>query len=155
MHYYGIVVVNACILYTRQDKQEKEFIFRHSRTVFELLDEDGSNDISAEEFESFGFLFNFQGRAVRQIFREFDVSGDQVSQNLIKNNQVHCIALLFFLNPQNKLKTVIPQILNPVFLFIQFAEKYIIMGIRIAPISIVPFMNDFRFKLTKVVTVVI
>ena len=63
-----------------QDKQEKEFIFRHSRTVFELLDEDGSNDISAEEFESFGFLFNFQGRAVRQIFREFDVSGDQVSK---------------------------------------------------------------------------
>ena len=47
--------------------------------MFELLDEDGSNDISAEEFESFGFLFNFQGRAVRQIFREFDVSGDQVS----------------------------------------------------------------------------
>lgn len=67
-----------------QDKQEKEFIFRHSRTVFELLDEDGSNDISAEEFESFGFLFNFQGRAVRQIFREFDVSGDQVSQSKIR-----------------------------------------------------------------------
>ena len=65
-----------------QDKQEKEFIFRHSRTVFELLDEDGSNDISAEEFESFGFLFNFQGSAVRQIFREFDVSGDQVTIQL-------------------------------------------------------------------------
>ena len=70
--------MNACSLLP-QDKQEKEFIFRHSRTVFELLDEDGSNDISAEEFESFGFLFNFQGSAVRQIFREFDVSGDQVS----------------------------------------------------------------------------
>ena len=64
---------------TLQDKQEKEFIFRHSRTVFELLDEDGSHDISAEEFEGFGFLFNFHGSAVRQIFREFDVSGDQVS----------------------------------------------------------------------------
>ena len=72
------MTVNACTL-SAQDKQEKEFIFRHSRTVFELLDEDGSNDISAEEFESFGFLFNFQGSAVRQIFREFDVSGDQVS----------------------------------------------------------------------------
>jgi len=46
--------------------------------VFELLDADGSNIVSAEEFESFGFLFNFEGRAVRQIFREFDVSGDQV-----------------------------------------------------------------------------
>ena len=62
-----------------QDKQEKQFIFRHSRSVFELLDADGSNNISAEEFESFGFLFNFEGRAVRQIFKEFDVSGDQVS----------------------------------------------------------------------------
>lgn len=64
--------------YCLQDKQEKQFIFRHSRSVFELLDADGSNIVSAEEFESFGFLFNFEGRAVRQIFREFDVSGDQV-----------------------------------------------------------------------------
>ena len=55
-------------------------LFHHFCTVFELLDEDSSNDISAEEFESFGFLFNFQGSAVRKIFREFDVSGDQVSK---------------------------------------------------------------------------
>lgn len=67
-----------------QDKQEKQFIFRHSRSVFELLDADGSNNISAEEFESFGFLFNFERRAVWQIFREFDVSGDQV--NMIYTN---------------------------------------------------------------------
>ena len=45
--------------------------------MFELLDQDGSGNISAEEFETFGFLFNFQGAAVRQIFNEFDVSGDQ------------------------------------------------------------------------------
>ena len=60
-----------------QDKQEKQFIYRHSRTVFDLMDEDGSNSVSALEFETFGFLFNFQGKAVRQIFKEFDVSGDQ------------------------------------------------------------------------------
>ena len=46
--------------------------------MFELLDADGSNNISADEFESFGFLFNFDGGAVRHIFKEFDVSGDQV-----------------------------------------------------------------------------
>ena len=63
-----------------QDKQEKEFIYRHSRTVFELLDADGSNNISGDEFENFGFLFNFEASAVSQIFREFDVSGDQVSE---------------------------------------------------------------------------
>ena len=41
------------------------------------MDEDGSNSVSADEFEQFGFLFNFQGRAVRHIFKEFGVSGDQ------------------------------------------------------------------------------
>ncbi len=61
-----------------QDQTEKEFIYRHSRTVFDLLDEDGSNTISADEFENFGFLFNFQGKAVKKIFDEFDISGDQV-----------------------------------------------------------------------------
>ena len=49
-----------------QDKEEKQFIYRHSRTVFDLLDEDGSNDISAEEFGHFGFLFNFQGQAINE-----------------------------------------------------------------------------------------
>ena len=63
-----------------QDKQEKQFIYRHSRSVFELLDADGSHNISAEEFESFGFLFDFDGGAARQVFQEFDVSGDQVRQ---------------------------------------------------------------------------
>ena len=52
----------------------------HSRTVFELLDADGSGNISGDEFENFGFLFNFEASAVNQIFREFDVSGDQVPQ---------------------------------------------------------------------------
>ena len=88
-----------------QDKQEKEFIFRHSRTVFELLDEDGSNDISAEEFESFGFLFNFQGSAVRQIFREFDVSGDQVRVRVTQQKYKMLQYYSTFSNPQTKFKT--------------------------------------------------
>ncbi|XP_070541074.1 EF-hand calcium-binding domain-containing protein 9-like [Ptychodera flava] len=66
-----------CILIAIQDKEEKQFIYRHSRTVFELLDEDGSQTVSAEEFGSFGFLFNFYGAAVNEIFSDFDVSGDQ------------------------------------------------------------------------------
>ncbi|XP_002730510.2 EF-hand calcium-binding domain-containing protein 9-like, partial [Saccoglossus kowalevskii] len=66
-----------CILISIQDSEEKQFIYRHSRTVFELLDEDGSQSVSAVEFESFGFLFNFYGTAVNQIFSDFDVSGDQ------------------------------------------------------------------------------
>ncbi|KAJ8025936.1 EF-hand calcium-binding domain-containing protein 9 [Holothuria leucospilota] len=67
----------ACILISLKDKEEKQFIYRHSRTVFELLDEDGSQSISAGEFSAFGFLFNFHGDAVNQIFKDFDISGDQ------------------------------------------------------------------------------
>lgn len=67
----------TCILISLKDKDEKQFIYRHSRTVFELLDEDGSQSISAQEFSAFGFLFNFYGDAVKQIFNDFDISGDQ------------------------------------------------------------------------------
>jgi len=66
-----------CIVIAVQDREEKHFIYRHSRTVFDLLDEDKSGNISAEEFENFGFLFSLQGDAIREIFSEFDVSGDQ------------------------------------------------------------------------------
>lgn len=68
----------VCILIAVQDSEEKHFIYRHSRTVFDLLDEDSSGNISSFEFETFGFMFNLQGKAIRDIFKEFDVSGDQV-----------------------------------------------------------------------------
>lgn len=80
-----------CILIAVQDKVEKNFIYRHSRTVFDLLDEDSSGNISAYEFETFGFLFNLQGEAIRTIFGEFDVSGDQVcTLGGMENDGVQC-----------------------------------------------------------------
>ena len=66
-----------CILIAVKDNMIKSFIYRHSRTVFDLLDEDNSGSISAHEFESFGFLFNMHKDCIRDIFAEFDVSGDQ------------------------------------------------------------------------------
>ena len=51
---------------------------RHSQTVFELMDEDASGTISAVEFDGLSFLFNFKRHVVRDIFNEFDISGDQV-----------------------------------------------------------------------------
>eukprot|EP00002_Diphylleia_rotans_P004536 TRINITY_DN1338_c0_g1_i6.p1 TRINITY_DN1338_c0_g1~~TRINITY_DN1338_c0_g1_i6.p1 ORF type:complete len:159 (-),score=33.54 TRINITY_DN1338_c0_g1_i6:574-1050(-) len=65
---------HACML---QDNEEKQFLFRHSRTCFELLDDDGSEAISLREFERFGFLFNFGQSSIKSIFKEFDVSGDK------------------------------------------------------------------------------
>lgn len=64
------------ILVAVKDSVEKEFIYRHSRAVFNIMDFDGSGTVSAEEFERIGFLFNFYSTAVKAIFKEFDVSGD-------------------------------------------------------------------------------
>ncbi len=48
----------------------------HSKTVFDLLDEDGSGTITVEEFQRLGFLFNLHNREIRLIFKDFDISGD-------------------------------------------------------------------------------
>lgn len=53
-------------------------MYRHWRTCFELLDEDGSKTVSREEFETLGFLFNFSKKAVKNIFEAFDASSDSV-----------------------------------------------------------------------------
>ena len=36
---------------------------------------DGSKDVSKQEFETLGFLFNFSPAAIRRIYQEFDISG--------------------------------------------------------------------------------
>ena len=82
---------------------EKEFIYKHSRTVFDLLDEDGSNNVSIEEFKTIGFLFNFNKTIVKDLFKEFDVSGDQVTRYYIPTNSLSCLVchlshLLIFLS---------------------------------------------------------
>ena len=48
----------------------------HSKTVFELLDDDSSGSITVEEFQRLGYLFNLDNREIRIIFKDFDVSGD-------------------------------------------------------------------------------
>nr|CAB3241282.1 EF-hand calcium-binding domain-containing protein 9-like [Phallusia mammillata] len=67
----------VCILIALNDRVEKQFIFRHSKIVFEMMDEDGGGTISADEFGQYGFLFNLKDHSVRDIFFEFDVSGDE------------------------------------------------------------------------------
>ncbi|XP_063044232.1 EF-hand calcium-binding domain-containing protein 9-like isoform X1 [Engraulis encrasicolus] len=67
----------VCILLSSQHNVEKNFIFRHSRPVFELLDMDGGRTICPAEFRSSAFLFNLTGPALKKIFTEFDVSGDE------------------------------------------------------------------------------
>jgi Ca2+-binding EF-hand superfamily protein len=58
-------------------------MYQHWRTCFEILDEDGSKEVSRTEFETLGFLFNSTPQAVRKIYREFDVTGNAVSFALL------------------------------------------------------------------------
>lgn len=60
-----------------QDQYEKEFIYRHSRSIFQLIDSDDSGQISRQEFANMGILFNFDRKSVLSIFNEFDISGDK------------------------------------------------------------------------------
>ena len=64
---------------------------RHSQTVFELMDEDASGTISAVEFDGLSFLFNFKRHVVRDIFNEFDISGDQVRNRHSSTHHLHVI----------------------------------------------------------------
>merc|ERR1712168_1412437 len=67
----------VAILISLKDRNEKQFIFRHSKIVFDLMDEDGGGTISADEFKKYGFLFNLSDQSVLDIFHDFDVSGDE------------------------------------------------------------------------------
>ncbi|MBN3316358.1 EFCB9 protein, partial [Atractosteus spatula] len=67
----------VCILLSNENHVEKQFISRHSRPVFELIDMDGGRTISPGEFQASGFLFNLGGHALNRIFYDFDVSGDE------------------------------------------------------------------------------
>jgi hypothetical protein len=46
-----------------QDHQEKKFLWLHSRTCFELLDEDGSKTVSLDEFYTISIVFNISRQA--------------------------------------------------------------------------------------------
>ncbi|KAM6953767.1 EF-hand calcium-binding domain-containing protein 9-like [Aplochiton taeniatus] len=92
----------VCILLSSEYHVEKNFIFRHSRPVFELLDMDGGRTISPAEFQASGFLFNLKGRALNKIFHEFDVSGDEnLNYKEFKMFTMACIDM----QEENKQKT--------------------------------------------------
>lgn len=65
------------ILVAIKDDQGKQFMYQHWRTCFEILDEDGGKSVSITEFSTLGFLFNFSPGAIKKIYNEFDVAGNQ------------------------------------------------------------------------------
>lgn len=55
-------------------------MYRHSHAVFELLDIDGGHTVAPAEFQATRFLFNIRKTELSQIFKDFDISGDEVIQ---------------------------------------------------------------------------
>ncbi|XP_062910937.1 EF-hand calcium-binding domain-containing protein 9-like [Mobula hypostoma] len=68
-----------CIIIANKDKMEQQFLYRHSRSIFDLFDMDGEHTISPAEFCAAGFLFNMKGRAFLQMFQDYSGSSGESS----------------------------------------------------------------------------
>ncbi|XP_016066719.1 PREDICTED: EF-hand calcium-binding domain-containing protein 9 [Miniopterus natalensis] len=66
----------VCILLAQQNHLEEQFVFRHSRPVFELLEKDGELRIGAENSHMYKFLFNIKEEEIREFYHDFDIIGD-------------------------------------------------------------------------------
>ncbi|XP_058027294.1 EF-hand calcium-binding domain-containing protein 9 isoform X1 [Ahaetulla prasina] len=67
----------VCIIMAHENHLEKQFMYRHSHAVFELLDIDGGHTVAPAEFQATRFLFNVRKTELSQIFKDFDISGDE------------------------------------------------------------------------------
>ncbi|XP_071468089.1 EF-hand calcium-binding domain-containing protein 9 isoform X1 [Marmota flaviventris] len=68
----------VCILLSHQNHLEEQFMYRHSRPVFDLLDLDGDLKISPDNFCMYRFLFNIEKQELKELFHDFDITGDHV-----------------------------------------------------------------------------
>ncbi|XP_055498980.1 EF-hand calcium-binding domain-containing protein 9-like [Leucoraja erinacea] len=81
-----------CIIIANKDKMEQQFLYRHSRPIFDLFDMDGGHTISPAEFYSAGFLFNIKGRAFLQMFQDYSgTSGENLTYNEFKLFIMACV----------------------------------------------------------------
>lgn len=55
-------------------------MYRHSHLVFELLDIDGGHTVGLAEFKATRFLFNIKEEDLSRIFKDFDITGDEVKR---------------------------------------------------------------------------
>ncbi|CAO2642478.1 EF-hand calcium-binding domain-containing protein 9 [Lemmus lemmus] len=72
----------VCIVLAHENHLEDQFMYRHSRPVFDLLDLKGELKIDGSDFEMYRFLFNIKKQELRDLFHDFDITGDRVSANL-------------------------------------------------------------------------
>ncbi|XP_066132897.1 EF-hand calcium-binding domain-containing protein 9 [Saccopteryx bilineata] len=67
----------VCMLLARQNQLEEQFLFRHSRLVFELLDINGELRINAEDLYMYEFLFNIKKEQLQEFYGDLDITGDR------------------------------------------------------------------------------
>ncbi|XP_055460656.1 EF-hand calcium-binding domain-containing protein 9 [Psammomys obesus] len=68
----------VCILLSHQNRLQDQFMYRHSRAVFDLLDLNGELKLDASHFQMYRFLFNIKKQELRDLFHDFDITGDQM-----------------------------------------------------------------------------
>ncbi|XP_006884487.1 PREDICTED: EF-hand calcium-binding domain-containing protein 9 [Elephantulus edwardii] len=66
----------VCILLSHESHLEEQFIYRHSRPIFELLDLDGDLRIGLDNFQMYRFLFNIKRQELTELYHDFDFTGD-------------------------------------------------------------------------------
>nr|XP_030685804.1 EF-hand calcium-binding domain-containing protein 9 isoform X2 [Globicephala melas] len=77
----------VCILLAQENHLEEQFIFRHSRPVFELLDLDGELKIGPSNFHMYNFLFKIKKQQLRDLYHDFDITGDCESQKAVEEEK--------------------------------------------------------------------
>ncbi|XP_041531770.1 EF-hand calcium-binding domain-containing protein 9 [Microtus oregoni] len=70
--------VLVCIVLSHQNHLEDQFMYRHSRPVFDLLDLKGELKIDGTDFDMYRFLFNIKKQELRELFQDFDITGDRL-----------------------------------------------------------------------------
>jgi len=66
-----------CIMVAKKDGEMKQFIYRHSRPLFDWLNTDLTGTIPLTSLVSIGFLFGIQSKAFKLILKEFETSGNE------------------------------------------------------------------------------
>uniref|UniRef100_A0A8C8RYU1 EF-hand calcium binding domain 9 n=1 Tax=Pelusios castaneus TaxID=367368 RepID=A0A8C8RYU1_9SAUR len=81
----------VCILMSHENHLEKQFIYQHAGSVFELLIMNGGHTVGPREFQATRFLFNIKKHELEKIFKDFDISGDEVRGEEGQSGRQHSI----------------------------------------------------------------
>uniref|UniRef100_A0A2K6AVQ5 EF-hand calcium binding domain 9 n=1 Tax=Macaca nemestrina TaxID=9545 RepID=A0A2K6AVQ5_MACNE len=91
----------VCMLLAHENHLEGQFMYRHSRPVFDLLDLKGDLRIGAKNFGMYRFLFNIHKQELKDLFHDFDVTGD----NLLNYQEFKLYTIIYIDKLQRRQKT--------------------------------------------------